>query len=243
MFYEPLTFYNLGRNICISILDVWNKNPYTRITNANEQRKEIAEKQAKLDRFRKEQAGIKTKQKKIVELIETHCYDEWHKRNVFQYQTHEEIKKTSFPNRFIQKSRGTEKSIAIEANQSAIGGGTLSAQKIFMKNQPKSKKTIVKEEKKINCVNPNIEGVKALNSLEPGQIVIKNHLDSRNLFKPINMRIRNLNMANRWYLFFSYFDIYQPYNKAVQVGKLFKQSMAQYAIQGFFYLWERLIKL
>lgn len=38
-FYEPDTFYNLGRNICISILDVWNKNPYTRVTNANEQRK------------------------------------------------------------------------------------------------------------------------------------------------------------------------------------------------------------
>ena len=39
VFYEPKTFYNLGRNICISILDVWNKNPYTRITNANQQRK------------------------------------------------------------------------------------------------------------------------------------------------------------------------------------------------------------
>lgn len=46
-------------------------------------RKEIAEKQSKLDRFRKEQAGIKTKQKKIVELIEEQFYAEWHKRNVF----------------------------------------------------------------------------------------------------------------------------------------------------------------
>ena len=51
--YEPEIFYNLGRNICISILDVWNKNPYSRITSTNEDRKEIAEKQAKIDRFRK----------------------------------------------------------------------------------------------------------------------------------------------------------------------------------------------
>lgn len=36
------TFSNLGRNICISILDIWNKNPYTRIPNTNEHRKEIA---------------------------------------------------------------------------------------------------------------------------------------------------------------------------------------------------------
>jgi hypothetical protein len=36
----------------------------------NADRKEIAEKQSKLDRFRKEQTGIKAKQKKIVELIE-----------------------------------------------------------------------------------------------------------------------------------------------------------------------------
>ena len=63
------TFINLGINICVSILDVWNKNPYTRIVNVNQWRKEIADRHAKLDRFKKEQAGIKTKQKKIVELI------------------------------------------------------------------------------------------------------------------------------------------------------------------------------
>lgn len=33
--YNMETFYNLGRNICISILDIWNKNPYSRIVNAN----------------------------------------------------------------------------------------------------------------------------------------------------------------------------------------------------------------
>lgn len=49
----------------------------------NADRKEIAEKQSKLDRFRKEQTGIKAKQKKIVELIEEQFYGEWHKRNIF----------------------------------------------------------------------------------------------------------------------------------------------------------------
>ena len=49
----------------------------------NSDRKEIAERQSKLDRFRKEQAGIKAKQKRIVELIEEQFYAEWHKRNIF----------------------------------------------------------------------------------------------------------------------------------------------------------------
>ncbi len=49
----------------------------------NNDRKEIADRQAKLDRFRKEQAGIKAKQKKIVELIEEQLYGEWHRRNIF----------------------------------------------------------------------------------------------------------------------------------------------------------------
>ena len=49
----------------------------------NSDRKEIAERQSKLDRFRKEQAGIKAKQKKIVELIEEQFYAEWHRRNIF----------------------------------------------------------------------------------------------------------------------------------------------------------------
>lgn len=53
MLYNIDTFLNLGRNIMISLLDVWNKNPYTRHNDIGEFRKEIAEKQSKLDRFRK----------------------------------------------------------------------------------------------------------------------------------------------------------------------------------------------
>lgn len=81
--FNQETFYNLGRNILISILDIWNKNPSPRANDLNSDRREIAERQAKLDRFRKEQAGIKAKQKKIVELIEDQFYAEWHRRNVF----------------------------------------------------------------------------------------------------------------------------------------------------------------
>ena len=75
----------------------------------------------------------------------------------------------------------------------------MSAQKIFLKSQPKSRKTILKEEKKISYVNPNIEAVKTIGSLEAGQvaITIKSNIDSKSLFKPLNMRIRNLNLANR----------------------------------------------
>ena len=64
--YNQETFYNLGRNILISVLDIWNKNPYARSIDMNSDRKDIAERQSKLDRFRKEQAGIKAKQKRIV---------------------------------------------------------------------------------------------------------------------------------------------------------------------------------
>jgi hypothetical protein len=64
--YTPAAFENLGRNILISLIDVWNKNPYSRLSELAADRREIAERQARLDRFRKEQAGIKTKQKRIV---------------------------------------------------------------------------------------------------------------------------------------------------------------------------------
>jgi hypothetical protein len=51
--YTTETFENLGRNVLITILDIWGKNPYTRVEDINDLRKEIAERQSKLDRFRK----------------------------------------------------------------------------------------------------------------------------------------------------------------------------------------------
>ena len=67
----------------VSILDVWNKNPYPRAADMNADGREIAEKQSKLDRFRKQQAGIKSKQKRVVELIQEQFYAEWLRRNIF----------------------------------------------------------------------------------------------------------------------------------------------------------------
>ena len=37
--YTINTFHNLGRNILITILDVWNKNPYSRISDLGTFRK------------------------------------------------------------------------------------------------------------------------------------------------------------------------------------------------------------
>ena len=33
------TFYNLGRNIMVSLLDIWNKNPYSRSMDMNADRR------------------------------------------------------------------------------------------------------------------------------------------------------------------------------------------------------------
>ena len=197
-FYQPETFYNLGRNICISILDVWHKNPYTRVTDANEQRKEIAERQAKLDRFKKEQAGIKAKQKRIVELIKTQFYAGWYKRNVFQIPNNEAYKKTTMDRFNHEKNKWTEKSITTtEVPKHSL---TVSANPRQVRNQFVSKKSVVKEvvkEKKIGLIQPQIESTKNLKNGEQAHssMAFKNHIESRGLFKPLNLRIRNVNMG------------------------------------------------
>ena len=194
VYYQPETFYNLGRNICISILDVWHKNPYTRISDPNEQRKEIADKQAKLDRFKKEQAGIKTKQKKIVELIETQFYAEWHKRNVFQIPINNNDTRKN--ERLSQKNKRTEKSITTDGPKPH---STVSANPRQLRNQFASKKPMVKEERKIGSVQPHIESIKNLPVSDANHtqmvVALKTHVESRGLFKPLNMRIRNVNMG------------------------------------------------
>lgn len=84
--YTERTFTNLGKNIVISILDIWGKNPYPRIMDANEFRKELANNNRKLDRFKKEQSHLKTKEKNIVQLIQEQYYATWNKRNIFSRQ-------------------------------------------------------------------------------------------------------------------------------------------------------------
>ena len=66
-------YENLGRALLISILDVFEKNPYSRIPNTiyknNEDiRKEIGKNLSKLERFRRDPTTGK-KYKKLNELI------------------------------------------------------------------------------------------------------------------------------------------------------------------------------
>jgi hypothetical protein len=51
--YTQKTFNNLGKNILVSILDIWGRNPYPRVADPNELRKDIANNNRKLDRFKK----------------------------------------------------------------------------------------------------------------------------------------------------------------------------------------------
>lgn len=106
-------------------------------------REEIAERQAKLDRFRKEQVGIRTKQKKIVQLIETKCYGEWHKKNVFQVCIAQTGGFKNSQIKLYQNMKKAEKSITItEIREEEISD---SNKKISIsKNMLKNKKLINK---------------------------------------------------------------------------------------------------
>lgn len=106
-------------------------------------REEIAERQAKLDRFRKEQVGIRTKQKKIVQLIETKCYGEWHKKNVFQVCIAQTGGFKNSQIKLYQNIKKAEKSITItEIREEEISD---SNKKISIsKNMLKNKKLINK---------------------------------------------------------------------------------------------------
>ena len=79
-FYTTNVFSNLGKNLMVTLLDIWNKNPYPRVEDPNSLRKELASQNRKLDRFRREQSHLKTKEQNIVQLIEENFYATWRKR-------------------------------------------------------------------------------------------------------------------------------------------------------------------
>ena len=145
-----------------------------------------------MDRFKKEQAGIKTKQKKIVELIETQFYAEWHKRNVFQIPNNDTFKKNL--ERHSQKNKRTEKSITTDNPKPNL---TVSANPRQIRNQFLTKKSVMKEERKLGAIQPNIESIKNLTFTDQSHVTIalKTQVESRGLFKPLNLRIRNVNMG------------------------------------------------
>ncbi|KRX01295.1 hypothetical protein PPERSA_11742 [Pseudocohnilembus persalinus] len=78
-FYNPQIFQNIGKNILITILDMHQKNPYSRIPNSQYKdidkiRKEIACQAAKLERFQKKEQKLSLKCKKISTYIHDQHY-------------------------------------------------------------------------------------------------------------------------------------------------------------------------
>jgi hypothetical protein len=74
----------------ISILDIWNKNPYPR-SDPNALRRELAHTNKQLLRFKKEHSNLKVKEKLIVQLIEEQYYMSWYVRNIFN-ERHQQFK-------------------------------------------------------------------------------------------------------------------------------------------------------
>ena len=95
MYKESPTYYtikiyeNLGKSMLVSILDIFEKNPCTRVgmiagETLENFRKEIASKVIKIRRFWKE-AHVKRKCRTINETVKEIFYDEFFKKNVFNH--------------------------------------------------------------------------------------------------------------------------------------------------------------
>ena len=88
-YYTIKIYEDLGKSMLVSILDVFEKNPCTRLNLVNGEtlenfRKEIASRVIKIRRFWKE-ANVKRKCKAINETIKETFYDEFIKKNVFNH--------------------------------------------------------------------------------------------------------------------------------------------------------------
>ena len=78
--YTVEIFENIGKNLLVSILDIFDKNPYSRILNSSYKnmdivRREVALQVSKLDRFKKEEGKLMTKCKKITDFINETFYN------------------------------------------------------------------------------------------------------------------------------------------------------------------------
>lgn len=88
VYYNIEIYEDLGKSMLVSILDIFEKNPCTRLNMNNDDtlenfRREIANKILKIKRFWKE-ANLKRKCKNINEVIKEAFYDEFYKKNVFK---------------------------------------------------------------------------------------------------------------------------------------------------------------
>lgn len=99
VYYTIEIYQDVGKAMMVSILDVFDKNPYSRIVNTpfnniENVRKDIASKVSKDKRFRKEPTRIKCL--KINQLAREVLYQDFQKRNVFE-TTGTEFKKPTAP--------------------------------------------------------------------------------------------------------------------------------------------------
>ena len=94
LYKNPPTYYTIemyedvGRSLAISILDIFEKNPCSRIGNTpylnlENVRKEIATKISKVNRLRKIDGNLGKKCKKINDLANQIFYDDFKKKNCF----------------------------------------------------------------------------------------------------------------------------------------------------------------
>ena len=94
------------------------------------------------------------------------------------------------------KNKRTEKSITTTDGQKP--SLSLSSNPRQMKNQINTRKLLLKEEKKMGSVEPQIESIKNLCGVTDNSqmsLAIKTHVESRSLFKPLNLRIRNVQIG------------------------------------------------
>lgn len=128
-----------------------------------------------------------------MELIETQFYAEWHKRNVFQIPP-ENCKKTL--DKFSCKNKRMEKSVTTDEHKVTVSANPRA------RNQFMSKKSVMKEERNIGTQG-QIESLKTMSGAsEMGlgmkgqmELGIKGQMESRGLFKPLNLRIRNVQIG------------------------------------------------
>jgi hypothetical protein len=52
-FFTPEIYGSLGKNLLVSVLDVWQKNPWSRVADLSELRRDVAGLLKRLERFRR----------------------------------------------------------------------------------------------------------------------------------------------------------------------------------------------
>lgn len=114
VYYTIEIYEDIGKSMMVSILDIFSKNPCSRIPNTQYQtlenvRREIALRISKYNRFKKE-VGIRKKCNKIEDLVKEVFYDDFTKKNAFEDMFGKKRNTIiNFQEEFIPKKPTTEK--------------------------------------------------------------------------------------------------------------------------------------